>query len=274
MNAKHVLRWVGAEAFLAAPVRPAPAILRFDGDDFMERMLGLLEATPQQLPQLVAQHETWNSLGKPTPEPPSLIAPSTSRAARALKRGTALLGFRRDAKTPASPTAGFNATPTLKLFQPIHQRYYLAAAHLVCELPGLPPRITSAGDKSGFVLRRLMQTENGVREHGFVKENGTPGCWTPLDAPDTQLAPNEEWLPVFPMSYAPPAGPRRALLAGLIPVARHDEYRFARCATAAATPPDPAAERATELKALVQTKIVAPWPSFAAACSMPCKSSR
>lgn len=262
MNAKHVLRWVGAEAFLAAPVRPAPAILRFDGDDFMERMLGLLEATPQQLPQLVAQHETWNSLGKPTPEPPSLIAPSTSRAARALKRGTALLGFRRDAREPESPAPGSEATPTLKLFQPIHQRYYLAAAHLVCELPGLPPRITSAGDKSGFVLRRLMQTENGVKEHGFVKENGTPGCWIPLESPAAQVADNEEWLPVFPLNYAPPNGPRRALLAGLIPVARHDEYRFARRATAAATPPDPVVERIAELEALARMKIIAPWQAL------------
>jgi len=262
MSAKHVLRWVGAEAFIAKPIRPAPAVLRFDGDDFMERMLGLLEATPQQLPELVAKHETWNGLGAPTPEPPSLVAPATSRAARALKRGTALLGFRRDARPPASPTPGSKATPTLKLFQPIHQRYYLAAAHLVCELPGLPPRITSAGDKSGFVLRRLMKTASGtVVELGFVKENGTPGRWTPIPAPDTQLAPNEEWLPVFPMSYAPPTGPRRALLAGLIPVARHDEYRFARRVTEAEAKGNagPGWGRADELKALAQMKIIAPW---------------
>jgi hypothetical protein len=263
MNAKHVLRWVGAETFVAAPVRPAPAILRFDGDDFMERMLGLLEATPQQLPQLVARHETWNSLGAPIPEPPSLVAPSTSRAARALQRGTALLGFRRGERLPASPTPGAEAIPTLKLFQPIHQRYYLAAAHLVCELPGLPPRITSAGDKSGFVLRRLMKTASGVEvEYGFVKENSMPGCWTPLGSPAAQVADNEEWLPVFPLNYVPPNGPRRALLAGLIPVARHDEYRFARRATAAATPQDPVAERVAELKALAQTKIVAPWQAL------------
>ncbi|MFO1429854.1 MAG: hypothetical protein U1F76_06900 [Candidatus Competibacteraceae bacterium] len=262
MNTRHILRWVGAEAFIAAPIRPAPAILRFDGDDFMDRMLGLLEATPQRLPDLVAKYETWNGLGAPTPEPPPAI-PTASRTARALKRSVALLGFRRAVQPPASPEPKSESTPTLKLFQPVHQRYYLAAAHLVCEQPGLPPRIASAGDRSGFVLRRLLKTTGGaVVEHGFVKENGTPGCWTPLAAPNSELAPNEEWLPVFPLNYAPPTGPRRPLLAGLIPVARHDEYRFARRTTTATPSPDPAAERIAELKALAQTKLVAPWQAL------------
>ena len=265
MSAAHVLRWVGAEAFVAAPVRPSPAILRFDGDDFMDRLLALLEHTPQRLPELVAQYETWSGLGLPTPEvaPPALV--SGSRPARLLRRSTGLLGFRRGAQAPASPATGSEVaavpqTPRLKLFQPVHQRYYIATAHLVCELPGLPPRMASGGDKSGFVLRRLYSVAGQTVEHAFVKPPGQPGQWVPLSNPSATCADGEEWLPVFPLNYAPPAGPRRPMLGGLVPVARHDDYQFARRATAEQPAADSGAWRIVDdVQALARMKVIAPW---------------
>ncbi|WP_332879736.1 hypothetical protein [Massilia sp. S19_KUP03_FR1] len=257
MSAAHRLRWVGAEAFVAAPVRPAPAILRFDGDDFMDRMLALLADTPQRLPELVARHESWLALGAPTPAAPP-DATMVSQRVRLLRRGRALLGFRRQAH-PAASTALALAAP-LKLFQPVHQRYYVAAAHLVCELPGLPPRVTAGADKSGFVLRRFYKVANQSVEHAFVKSAGQPGLWVPLAAPSTRCADDEEWLPVFPLNYAPPAGPRRALLGGLIPVARHDDFQYARRASSAQPDGDPAAWSVVDnARALAHLRVIAPW---------------
>lgn len=244
MSASHVLRWVGAESFVAAPVGNSPALLRFDSDDFMDRLLAMLADAPQTLPSFVARPESWQMLAEPTPAP-ALAAP-TSAPARALARSRALVGFRRHevAATPPAPKP-------LKLFQPVHQRFYLAAAHLVCELPGLPTRTTASGDKSGMLLRRLL---SDGRECAFFKTPGQPSRWVPL-ADASQPLPGEEWLSVFPLAYTPPAGPARKLLAGLIPVARHDDYRFASVGTA----PAPAANRANELKAGARMKLIAPW---------------
>lgn len=262
----HSLRWVGAEAFVATPARASPALLRFDSDDFMDRMLALLADTPQQLPQLVAKPESWQDMAPPTPAPPQL--PPRSQPALALARRRLLLGFKRADQPAASPPSDTHTALTvapaalranarvLKLFQPIHQRFYLAAAHLVCELPGLPTRSTSGGDKSGMLLRRLVRDPQtrAPTECAFVKTPGQPGRWVPLAHNDAVL-PGEEWLSVFPLAYAPPAGPARRLLAGLIPVARHDEYRFASLGAAAA----PAWSRADDLKALARMKVIAPW---------------
>ncbi len=262
----HTLRWVGAEAFVATPARASPALLRFDSDDFMDRMLALLADTPQQLPQLVAKPESWQDLKPPTPAPPQ--QPPQSAPAKALVRQRALLGFKRAdqaaASPPRSPNTALTVAPValhaktrvLKLFQPVHQRFYLAAAHLVCELPGLPTRSTSGGDKSGMLLRRLVRDPQSHQptECAFVKTPGQPGRWVPLAHNDAVL-PGEEWLAVFPLGYTPPAGPARRLLAGLIPVARHDEYRFASLGAAAT----PAWTRADDLRALARMKVIAPW---------------
>jgi len=269
VTSKHILRWVGGEAFVAGDIRPGPSLLRFDGDDFMERMLATLAERPQDLPQLVAKTESWQKQGEATPLPPSLQAdtPATSRPARALARARSLLGFRRTAKPAESPatTARVPAVavaperPTLKLFQPVHQRYYLAAAHLVCEQPGLPPRFAGAGDKSSFVIRRLFGS--AAEEYGFVKGADGHPAW--VAAEPGKLAPGEELLPVFPMSYTPPGGNPRPLLAGMIPVARHDDYRFAGKrsppAVAGGTPASADWSRADELKALARMKVFAPW---------------
>lgn len=246
MSASHVLRWVGGQSFVAAPVNGSPTLLRFDSDDFMDRLLAMLADAPQTLPQFVARPESWQQLAAPTPAP-ALEAPK-SAPARALARRRALLGFRREA-LPAPPPAPM----PLKLFQPVHQRFYVAAAHLVCELPGLPTRTTAGGDKSGMLLRRLLPNNGG--EAAFLKAPGQPARWVPL--PDaSQPLPGEEWLSVFPLAYQTPDGHPRKLLAGLIPAARHDDFRFAGVGAA---PAAPVASRAAELKALARMKVIAPW---------------
>jgi len=271
VNAQHILRWVGAEAFVASDIRPGPSLLRFDGDDFMERMLALLAEQPQELPTLVAKAESWTGVGAPTPLPPSLQPTDKpfSRPARALARTKNLLGFRRSgegSRTPESPLTTRQAMlaampPTakpLKLFQPVHQRYYLAAAHLVCERPGLPPRVAGSGDRSGFVIRRLVGS--GAAEYGFASDGSGQKAWLPASNAGNTLVPGEELLPVFPLSYAPPNGPQRQLLAGLIPVARHDDYRFARRADAAPPPGRSGAwSAADDIRALARMKVIAPW---------------
>lgn len=242
MSAKHVLRWVGGQSFVAAPVNAVPTLLRFDSDDFMDRLLAMLAEAPQTLPSFVARPESWQQLGEPTPAP-ALAAP-TSAPARALARQRGLLGFKRTVPAPVpAPVL------PLKLFQPVHQRFYVAAAHLVCELPGLPTRTTAGGDKSGMLLRRLLP---GGREAAFVKRPGQPGRWQPL-ADATQPLPGEEWLSVFPLAYTAPDGQPRKLLAGLIPAARHDDFRFAPL-----QPPTPPTA-ADDLKASARMAFIAPW---------------
>lgn len=245
MSASHVLRWVGGQSFVAAPVNGAPTLLRFDSDDFMDRLLATLADAPQTLPEFVARPESWQQLAAPTPAP--MVEAPKSAAARALTRQRSLLGFKRE--VPPAPPPAPDPKLALKLFQPVHQRFYLAAAHLVCELPGLPNRTTASGDKSGMLLRRVMP--NGG-EAAFVKLPGQPGRWHPV-ANGGQPLPGEEWLPVFPLAYTAPGGQPRRLLAGLIPAARHDDFRFASMAPP--TPPGPA----DTLKATARMKLIAPW---------------
>lgn len=242
MSASHVLRWVGGKSFVSAPVDGVPTLLRFDSDDFMDRLLAMLADAPQTLPEFVARPESWQQLAAPTPAP-AIEAPR-SAAAKALVRQRSLLGFKRET-LPAPPPAPM----PLKLFQPVHQRFYVAAAHLVCELPGLPTRTTAGGDRSGMLLRRLMP---GGGESAFVKIPGQPGRWQPL-ANAGQPLPGEEWLSVFPLAYTAPGGQPRKLLAGLIPAARHDDFRFAP-----QQPPTPPTV-ADELKAGAQQAFIAPW---------------
>ncbi len=245
MSTRHILRWVGGQSFVAAPVDGAPTLLRFDSDDFMDRLLALLADAPQTLPQFVARSESWQQLAAPTPAP-AVEAPR-SAPARALLRQRRLLGFRREVPPPPPPSPP--AALPLKLFQPVHQRFYVAAAHLVCELPGLPTRTTVGGDRSGMLLRRLLP---GGGEAAFVKTPGQPAHWVPL-ADRGQPLPGEEWLSLFPLAYQTPDGHPRKLLAGLIPAARHDDFRFASL-----QPPTPPT-RADDLKAGARMAFIAPW---------------
>lgn len=247
MSTKHALRWVGGQSFVAAPVDGAPTLLRFDSDDFMDRLLALLADAPQTLPSFVARAESWQRLAPPTPAP-AAQAPRSGPAG-ALLRQRSLRGFRRELPPPVPSAPPAPAPLPLKLFQPVHQRFYVAAAHLVCEQPGLPTRTTAGGDRSGMLLRRLLP---GGGEAAFVKLPGQPARWVPL-ADCHQPLPGEEWLTLFPLAYQAPDGHPRKLLAGLVPAARHDDFRFA--------PLQPASlpTQADDLKAGARMAFIAPW---------------
>lgn len=253
-----VLSWVAADSFVASPVARPPSILRFSSDDFMQRMLQLLAEKPEDLPSLVATSESWTA---PTAQTQKLIDPNTdprSRAARTLARRKSITNFRR----ASIQRVEHDGPVPLKLFQPVHQRFYVAAAHLVCEQPGLPTRRLQARDRSGFVIRRLFTVNGQPREHGFVRGSSGRGVWVPIAAPDQQLARGEELLPVFPLSYTPPVGQTRTLSAGLIPAAQHDDYVFA--GRQEESPDGEPAESsqpsaADDLKALALTKVIGTW---------------
>jgi hypothetical protein len=97
-----------------------PAILRFATDTFMQDLQSVLQTAPPTLRNYVAAAENW--------------------------------------RTPAAgldPAVG-NTLP-LKLYQPVHQRFYLIASSLTCRKPGLPDHTinTSAGENVAFVVRQL-----------------------------------------------------------------------------------------------------------------------
>ncbi|MCK7496573.1 MAG: hypothetical protein MZW92_40905 [Comamonadaceae bacterium] len=58
----------------------------------------------------------------------------------------------------APPVPSVDELPQLKLYQPVHNRYYLVTASLVCRRPGLPDRRVNPGrqEQARFVLRRLL----------------------------------------------------------------------------------------------------------------------
>ncbi|HXF60642.1 MAG TPA: hypothetical protein VNK95_03430 [Caldilineaceae bacterium] len=168
--------------------RHQPVILRFTGDSFMQELNDLLAAgRGSELRHYVAQPERWDQ-----------------------------------------PQAGLDETGRdlpglLKLYQPSQNRYYLVAGALACALPGVPDRTVDArqAEQVFFVIRR----RRGSEEAGWStnRANAAAG-WVTVDAPDRQLAPGEEQLPLFPLAFHQD-GVRRRLLAGLIPAGRREQYQ-------------------------------------------------
>ncbi|MBV8901873.1 MAG: hypothetical protein JOY92_17365 [Verrucomicrobia bacterium] len=213
-----------------------PALLRFASDGFMQDLQSLLQSSPQRLRDYVAQGETWRA-----------------------------------------PAAGLDAAPQqsgtpLKLFQPIHARFYLVAASLTCRMPGLPDRTVNVaqGEKVSFVIRQLRPkpgTSPGdfssfdplkVQEQAWIP--GSPSGWANVTGPG--LVEGEERLPLAP-NLAGVNGSSRRILTGLIPSSRRQQYVSARVLTNGngsgngngngnGTPDDP---RKNELLA----KVIAPW---------------
>jgi len=189
----------------------APAVLRFAGDDFVPQYQGVLETEPRRLRGFVARPESWR-------------APAVGLDA------------------PAS-------TLPLRLYQPVHGRFYMVAASLACRVPGLPEHTvdTGKGEEVAFVLRRLTtsvdaqrhETETG--EWAWVKRaDGTEG-W--VRASGAALAVDEERIPMFASTYAGAGGlrnvpMRRRVFAGLIPASRRESYANAgEVRETGATPP-------------------------------------
>lgn len=172
----------------------APVILRFEGDDFMAQAQDTLAKNPGDLARYVARAESWRA-----------------------------------------PTSGWDDTPDatpITLFHPIHNRFYLAAATLVCQRPGLPDRRLDrvGGDVAAMVMRRLApSTQKPVDPNvpsSFVEQAwiGTQqrGRWVTLDTAELPGI-GEDRLPMFPMPYREGDHARR-LHAAVIPVARANGY--------------------------------------------------
>src|SRR5690606_24652713 len=103
----------------------------------------------------------------------------------------------------ASPAAAPASPPdrVLKLYQPAHQRFYVATATLACAVPGMPDRKPRGPhEQLGYVVRRLLPLSgDGIVESALVKD--TEGArWRRLPADDpTWIAPGEERNGVFPL---------------------------------------------------------------------------
>lgn len=180
-----------------------PAVLRFATDTFMQDFQDALALRPATVRGFVAREETWR-------KPAAGLPPRTAAAPAAVPTGE-----------------------TLKLFQPVHGRFYLVTASLGCRVPGLPEHTVdlASGETVSFVLRRLATDEaTGARtEMAWVKGTSAHG-WTaaataaPLDA--------EERLPMFG-TFFEADGLKRRLFAGLIPVDRREQYVGGRDVTPA-----------------------------------------
>lgn len=223
----HPLTWAAPRPMWRGAASPgrAPTILRFANDEFMEQLLGLLETDPGALTDHVARYETWRSpqfdhrtedLVERVPLPaPLKLARLKTRLGRAPKPVAAV---------PAS-------TPRLKLYQPAHQRFYVATATLACAIPGLPDRkLAGSHEQVGFVLRRLMpatkdaQPGSPLHEYGFVKD-ATGARWQRVaEGDEGVLVPGEERLPAFPLAHQDGHGLKRTMWGGLIPVGRREQY--------------------------------------------------
>ncbi len=185
----------------------APALLRFSTDTFMTDLQTQLATAPANLANYVAQAETWRS-------PAVGLSASTSAATT----------YDDD-----------EAPPTLKLFQPVHARFYLVSASLVCRLPSLPDHTVKVnqGEKTTFVLRRL-QVKSGVAssqagspfdpqiydEYAWIPGTTPPG-WVLASA--NCIAPGEDKLPLFATTFGS-NGTQRRIFAGLIPSGRKQTY--------------------------------------------------
>jgi len=171
-----------------------PAILRFAGDDFVERLQGELDGPRREVGAFLLRPETW----------------------------------REPAAGPAPVTAG----EVPRLYQPLHGRFYLVAGGLVCERFGLPDKVVRPQHAESVfaVLRRLEPAgpdpvdphrSATYREFGWVPE-GQGGRWTGAAA---GVVEREERLPAFPMSYVD--GNRRRVFAAMVPVGARERYESA-----------------------------------------------
>lgn len=190
----------------ASPRFRQPALLRFQGDDYMQQLDRTLKQEPAALAPYVAQPESWED---------------------------ERVGWRTQADASAAE---------LRLFQPAHYRFYFIAAALVCQMPGLPERAINAAqrERCSFLMRRLFpragaafdpNDSNTYDEYAWVG-TAQAGSWRPLADVRLPLA-DEERLALTPKSFAFETA-RRTLQVGLVPVARRDVYQ---AGSADAAPP-------------------------------------
>jgi hypothetical protein len=131
----------------------------------------------------------------------------------------------------------------LKLYQPLHGRYYLVTGSLICHQMGWPDRAVARqdGEKVSFVVRRLVKGQ----EQGWANDRWQSlrdeGGYLLRDkyGDPVQVLPGEERFPLHSASVcpastgsaSPPADPwgvltcnRRTIYYGYIPVGSRDKY--------------------------------------------------
>jgi hypothetical protein len=241
----------------------APAILRFATDDFMQEFLNVLATDSQRLGEYRAVKETWRGvLSKPIPLTPKkvFVLPFQRLAAS-----------RRRVNGRASSTEGRKVDPNddakdtqLKLYQPAHQRFYLVASSLVCQLAGLPDRKVDAGkhEQAGFVMRRLLPDKDGD-EHAWVETKGGRH-WVKCEEA-CAIESGEEILPLFAANHTQDDERLRRLFAGLIPAGKREAYLAAPTATKAADVEPGAVSKIAARKALLRKEVIEPWKALHAA---------
>lgn len=192
--------WNGALQNSGAAVKTAmrqPALLRFASDSFMEDLFALLQSGhPENIGEQIAQPESYRA--RPLGEPADWTVP----------------------QPPEDPTQ-------LKLYQPAHGHFYLVAANLVCRVPGMPDRRIDRAhaENASFVLRRLKPDGEEMAWVAGAIGSGAKG-WQTLATGPGSVAPNEERLPLFPVSFCQNGHPRR-LLVGLVPTSSRETFEAA-----------------------------------------------
>lgn len=116
------------------------------------------------------------------------------------------------------------ATP-IKLYQPLHQRYYLVLGSLVCRLWGMPDHtvMRKNSESTAFVVRKIR---NG-QEYAWVN-NSSQTYWQRLQDEHGNripVLPNEQRLPLHPVQTRLQANDElRTLYYGYIPVGSCVQY--------------------------------------------------
>lgn len=236
----HPLAWAAPRPLWRGVASPdlTPTILRFASDSFMEQLLAVLEQDPARLADHVVQPETWRSpKANPVDHTDRVPLPAPMKAARRARRVAMTAPRPAVTSTEAATATAPQESKPLKLYQPAHQRYYIACATLACAIPGLPDRRLAGGhEQLGMVLRRLLPARTSSAdapvEYAFISDaSGSRWQRVSDDHADAVLAPGEELLPVFPLAHADSGARHRMLWGGLIPVARRETYLGASVST-------------------------------------------
>ena len=158
-----------------------------------------------------------------------------------------------------------------KLYQPLHQRYYLVTGSLVCRQFGLPDRtvVRKNHEQTSFVLRRSINNH----EYGWVNDGPNKGWQLLVDERNRPVAvrQDEERLPLHQVKACMPAQPgnkpceQRMVYYGYIPVSSREKYL-------AAVPPIDVATRIQQAVIDgvvgdprlddVSTRVLEPWLEF------------
>jgi hypothetical protein len=270
----HEVMWAQPPALLGTPsarilplARTAlkrPAILRFNNDAFMDEFMNVIDSSPERLREYQVRRETWRGF-----TPPPVQEPKKSQSIVLQRLG--IVPRRQqgvvNAAAPLLPAEQVPAGTPLKLYQPAHQRHYLVACSLVCQVTGLPDRGIDAGrgEQIACVIRRLLPPSSGAagavetwdeyawvaRPHGYA--------WQKVGVDPLQVLEDEERLPLFAVNFAENERRKRRLFAGVIPVGKRDAYLGAPKGSGSATP---GVTARTSRKILLRKEVIEPWKNL------------